>query len=160
MNGNRWRFRFAVCLTAAFLLSAANAQETSKPEQAATAAAAPKVVNIWPGAAPGSARWKQKETKLHMGPMESIVNVTTPTVSHTFWNGSLILNRQRAANTEQKRRSNEHAFKTLPRRLCDERTVVLIGNPSKPRKKGCTDRPKCDSPTHQVCIQQFQRIPR
>jgi acetyl esterase/lipase len=81
MSEKRCRLRVAFCLTAAFLLAAASAQETAKPEQAATAAPAPKVVNIWPGAAPGTEQWKQKETTLYMGPMESIVNVITPTLT-------------------------------------------------------------------------------
>ncbi len=69
----------AFSLTIVFLLTIARAQETnnSKPEQIA----APKVINIWPGVAPGSEQWKQKETTVHMGPMESIVNVTTPTLT-------------------------------------------------------------------------------
>jgi len=84
-NGKRWRtvVAFSFSLTAAFLLTAAIAQETnnSKPESMATSAVAPKVINIWPGVAPGSKHWKQKEATLHMGPMESIVNVTTPTLT-------------------------------------------------------------------------------
>ncbi len=74
-----WRSCLAFSLTAAFLLTVVNAQEmdNSKPEQAA----APKVINIWQGVAPGSEQWKQKESTIHMGPMESIVNVTTPTLT-------------------------------------------------------------------------------
>jgi acetyl esterase/lipase len=70
---------FALSLIAVSLLNAASAQEAnnSKPEQAV----APKVIDIWPGVAPGSELWKQKETTIHMGPMESIVNVTTPTLT-------------------------------------------------------------------------------
>lgn len=73
----------ALSLMAAFLLTTASAQEStsSKPEQPATSAVMPKVINIWPGVAPGSEQWKQKETTIHMGPMESIVNVTTPTLT-------------------------------------------------------------------------------
>lgn len=41
----------------------------------------PKVINIWPGAAPGSEQWTQKETTLRVGRAESIVNVTTPTLT-------------------------------------------------------------------------------
>jgi acetyl esterase/lipase len=79
LSRKHWRSGLAFSLTAAFLLTVASAQETnnSKPEQAA----APKVINIWPGVAPGSEQWKQKESTIHMGPMESIVNVTTPTLT-------------------------------------------------------------------------------
>jgi len=68
---------------AAFVLTLASAQETnnSNAPAPATTAAAPKVINIWPGVAPCSEQWKQKETTIHMGPMESIVNVTTPTLT-------------------------------------------------------------------------------
>ncbi len=39
------------------------------------------VINIWPGVAPGSEQWKQKEATISAGPMQSIVNVTTPTLT-------------------------------------------------------------------------------
>jgi len=39
------------------------------------------VINLWPGAAPGSEQWKQPETVLGSGEMERIVNVTTPTLT-------------------------------------------------------------------------------
>jgi len=38
----------------------------------------PTVLNLWPGAAPGSEQWKQPETALRPG---VIVNVTTPTLT-------------------------------------------------------------------------------
>lgn len=58
----------------------ANAQEANegKPQSSAFA---PRVIDIWPGIAPGSEQWKQKETTIHLGQMESIVNVTTPTLT-------------------------------------------------------------------------------
>lgn len=70
-------------LITAWLMSAAKAQEagngrTMPPDRPALP---PKVMNIWPGVAQGSEHWKQKETTLHSGPMESIVNVTTPTLT-------------------------------------------------------------------------------
>jgi acetyl esterase/lipase len=73
----------AFALIAVFSLSFADAQEsnTNKPDGPATSKVTPKVINIWPGVAPGSEQWKQKETTIHMGPMESIVNVTTPTLT-------------------------------------------------------------------------------
>ena len=66
-------------LMAAFMGTAAGAQaaNNSKPEPPST----PKVINIWPGVAPGSGQWKQKESTLRFGPMESVVNVTTPTLT-------------------------------------------------------------------------------
>jgi len=76
-------FLAALALIAACSLSFARAQETniSKPEQPATSAVTPKVINIWPGVAPGSEQWKQKETTLVSGPMQTIVNVTKPTLT-------------------------------------------------------------------------------
>jgi acetyl esterase/lipase len=72
-----------LALIAACSLSLASAQETnnSKPEQAATTAIAKKVINIWPGVAPGSEQWKQPEATLGSGVMQRIVNVTTPTLT-------------------------------------------------------------------------------
>jgi acetyl esterase/lipase len=82
MSRQRHRQFAALFLIAVCFMTVANAQGTnnSTPEHAETAAA-PKVINIWPGVAPGSELWKQKETTIHMGPMESIVNVTTPTLT-------------------------------------------------------------------------------
>jgi acetyl esterase/lipase len=73
----------ALALMAACSFSLASAQETnkSKPEQGETSAVTPKVINIWPSVAPGSEQWKQKETTLVSGPMQTIVNVTTPTLT-------------------------------------------------------------------------------
>jgi len=83
MSGKRWKSLVAVCLTAAFLLTAAGAQTTnsSKSEQVATSGTTPKVMNIWPGVAPGTEQWKQKEATIAFGLMQSIVNVTTPTLT-------------------------------------------------------------------------------
>jgi len=69
----------AFWLFAAILLASASAQEirTSGPEQAPTT----KVINLWPGVAPGSEQWKQPETALGSGDMQRIVNVTTPTLT-------------------------------------------------------------------------------
>ena len=53
----------------------------SKPEQATTLAVAKKVINLWPGVAPGSEQWKQSETNLNSGGMETTVNVSTPTLT-------------------------------------------------------------------------------
>ena len=68
----------ALFLMTAPAMTVAGAQEPLKPMAPASA---PKVINIWSGVAPGSEQWKQKETTIHMGPMESIVNVTTPTLT-------------------------------------------------------------------------------
>jgi acetyl esterase/lipase len=73
----------ALSLMAVFVVSAAGAQETSNNNPAQPAGRAPRVINLWPGVAPGSEQWRQKETTIHMGPMQSIVNVTTPTL--TAW---------------------------------------------------------------------------
>jgi acetyl esterase/lipase len=72
-----------LAIMAACSLSLASAQETnqSKPHQAATTAIAKKVINIWPGVAPGSEQWKQPEATLGSGPRQHIVNVTTPTLT-------------------------------------------------------------------------------
>jgi acetyl esterase/lipase len=61
-------------------MASANAQETQKrtPEPAPTPATTTRVVNLWPGAAPGSEQWKQPETTLRPG---AIANVTTPTLT-------------------------------------------------------------------------------
>jgi acetyl esterase/lipase len=73
----------ALAVIAACSLSLASAQETNKsnPEQGATPAITKKVINIWPGVAPRSEQWKQEETTLGSGPMQRIVNVTTPTLT-------------------------------------------------------------------------------
>jgi hypothetical protein len=72
----------ALIVVTACVMTVASAQETnSMPVQSGRSAIVPKVINIWPGVAPGSEQWKQKEATVHMGPMESIVNVTTPTLT-------------------------------------------------------------------------------
>src|SRR6266446_638092 len=82
MNTNSRKFFIVPWLvSAAVLLTSASAQDNtnkSKPEQAP---AASKVVNLWPGVAPGSGEWKQTETVLGSGNNRRIVNVTTPTLS-------------------------------------------------------------------------------
>jgi hypothetical protein len=83
MSGKHRTSLLALALMAAVFLSAAGAQETnnSKLDQPATSAVTPRIINVWPGVAPGSERWKQKETTLGSGPMQRIVNVTTPTLT-------------------------------------------------------------------------------
>jgi len=77
------KFFIALGLVTASFLPAARAQEAknSKPEQATTPPIATKVINLWPGVAPGSEQWKQPETTLGSGDMQRIVNVTTPTLT-------------------------------------------------------------------------------
>ncbi|HET9306276.1 MAG TPA: cupin domain-containing protein [Candidatus Sulfotelmatobacter sp.] len=76
------RSLITLALIAASSLSSATAQQNSNStQQAATPAVAPKVLNIWTGVAPGSEQWKQKESTLGSGPMQRIVNVTTPTLT-------------------------------------------------------------------------------
>jgi acetyl esterase/lipase len=74
------KFFIALWLVTASHLPAAKAQEASnsKPQQAATPSMTTKVINLWPGAAPGSEQWKQPETALGPG---MIVNVSTPTLT-------------------------------------------------------------------------------
>ena len=69
----------ALWLFSAILLTSAVAQEarTSGTEQAFTT----KVIDVWPGVAPGSEQWKQQETVLGSGNSRTIVNVTTPTLT-------------------------------------------------------------------------------
>lgn len=73
----------ALALIAACSLTAASAQATNKsyPGQASTPAITKKVINLWPGVAPGSEQWKQPETTLGSGGRETIVNVSTPTLT-------------------------------------------------------------------------------
>lgn len=81
-NARRGRPFIALALTMACVVTLANGQESNnKAAQTVIPAVAPKIINIWPGVAPGSEQWKQKETTLRMGPMESIVNVITPTLT-------------------------------------------------------------------------------
>ena len=60
----------ALSLLAVILPASAIAQEAkiSKPEQPAASAVAPKVINIWPGVAPGSEQWKQREAHARFRP--------------------------------------------------------------------------------------------
>jgi hypothetical protein len=85
MSRKHWKSFIALCLMAASLFfTSANAQETtnkSKPEQSPTLAITKKVINVWPGVAPGSEQWKQPETALGSDGFEGIVNVTTPTLT-------------------------------------------------------------------------------
>ena len=82
---SRWRrsVAFALSLIGALLLPVASAQGSNNgsPEQPLRSTTTPKVINIWPGVAPGSEQWKRKETTLGSGPMQRIVNVTTPTLT-------------------------------------------------------------------------------
>ena len=73
----------ALGLIASCSLSLASAQETnkSKPEQVTASAVTTKIINLWPGFAPGSEQWKQFETTIGSGEMQRIVNVTTPTLT-------------------------------------------------------------------------------
>lgn len=64
-------------LVAFAALGSARAQEnkSGKPEPAT------KVINLWPGVAPGSEQWKQQETTMGSQGMEITVNVVTPTLT-------------------------------------------------------------------------------
>jgi len=78
----RTKLRTLVLMSAGFL-TAASAQDSNgnKAEQFQAFTGTPKVINVWAGVAPGSEGWKQKETTLGSGPMQRIVNVTTPTLT-------------------------------------------------------------------------------
>jgi len=69
----------ALWLAPAILVTAAVAQEPRKSgtEQAPTI----KVVNLWPGAAPGSEQWKQPETVVGSAGSRRIMNVSIPTLT-------------------------------------------------------------------------------
>src|SRR5579864_563119 len=69
----------ALWLVACAAMGSVRAQESKsgKPETTTT----PKVINLWPGVAPGSEQWKQQETALGSGGMETTVNVSTPTLT-------------------------------------------------------------------------------
>ncbi|HYM77710.1 MAG TPA: alpha/beta hydrolase [Candidatus Dormibacteraeota bacterium] len=84
INRDHWKLSIALCLLAASLFTSASAQEnnnSSKAKEAPKSPVTPKVINIWPGVAPGSEQWKQPETTLGSGPMQRIVNVTAPTLT-------------------------------------------------------------------------------
>jgi acetyl esterase/lipase len=84
VNRSHWKPSIALCLLITSLFTSASAQEnnnSSKPEQVATPAVTKKVINLWPGVAPGSEQWKQTETTLGYGDMQRTVNVTTPTLT-------------------------------------------------------------------------------
>ena len=83
MNRNNWKSFIALCmLTAAFSISASAQQNnTSRPEQETTPAATTRVIKLWPGIAPGSEQWKQPETILRSNNMETVVNVSAPTLT-------------------------------------------------------------------------------
>jgi acetyl esterase/lipase len=84
VNTNHRKSSIALCLLAASLSVSTSAQEnnnSSKPEQVTTPAVTEKVINLWPGVAPGSEQWKQQEAMLGSGPMQRIVNVNTPTLT-------------------------------------------------------------------------------
>ena len=82
MNTKSRKLFIALCLLAAVLFTSATAQETnkSKPEQAPPVATA-KVINLWPGVAPGSEQWKQPETVIGSVGNQRIMNVSAPTLT-------------------------------------------------------------------------------
>jgi hypothetical protein len=74
----KYQRRFiALWLVAFAALGSARAQEnkSSMPEPAS------KVINLWPGVAPGSEQWNRQETTMGSGGMETTVNVVTPTLT-------------------------------------------------------------------------------
>ena len=86
MNKKCGRSVIALCFMVVALSFSANAQDTAKspqPQAVAPSASAssPKVINLWPGVAPGSEQWKQPETTVGSGSGQRVMNVTTPTLS-------------------------------------------------------------------------------
>ena len=81
MNTKSRKLFITLCLLAAVLFTSATAQETNKGMPERATAATNKVINLWPGLAPGSEQWKQPETALGSVGNQRIVNVSTPTLS-------------------------------------------------------------------------------
>lgn len=81
--GSKGKSILVLSLLAVSMLVGANAQKpnTGGPQQPTASQVSPKVINVWPGVAPGSEQWKQNETTLGYGPTQRIVNVTTPTLT-------------------------------------------------------------------------------
>jgi len=70
--------RILTLIAISFCMLASVAQsQTSKDQGAITT----KVINIWPGVAPGSEQWTHPEATLGSGNVQRIVNVTTPTLT-------------------------------------------------------------------------------
>ncbi len=83
ITGSNGKAFLVLSLLAASMLAGANAQNPNRggPQQPTASQVSPKVINVWPGVAPGSEHWKQNETTLGYGPTQRIVNVTTPTLT-------------------------------------------------------------------------------
>jgi acetyl esterase/lipase len=69
----------ALPLLGVIFLVSASAQNAAR--SGSDAATTTRVINLWRGVAPGSEQWKQKETILRFNGMESVVNVSTPTLT-------------------------------------------------------------------------------
>src|SRR4051794_40469705 len=83
MNTNFRKLLVALGLIAIVLLTSASAQEVNntKPEPAPKPAPEKKVINLWPGVAPGSEQWKQPETVIGSTGSQRIMNVSVPTLT-------------------------------------------------------------------------------
>src|SRR4051794_27622582 len=70
-------------LIAFVLFTSASAQEISKGKPAATATpgTSKKIINLWPGVAPGSEQWRQPETAIGSAGNQRIMNVSIPTLT-------------------------------------------------------------------------------
>src|SRR5579864_4956060 len=68
---------FAVFAIAFCLLATVVHSQISKDQRGITT----KVINLWPGVAPGSDQWKQAESNLGSDGMGTTVNVSTPTLT-------------------------------------------------------------------------------
>jgi acetyl esterase/lipase len=83
MNTMHRKLFVALGLVAAGLFTAASAQEASqsKPESERTPAVQKKIINLWPGVAPGSEQWKQPEAVLGAAGNQRVMNVSVPTLT-------------------------------------------------------------------------------
>lgn len=79
INKKLWTSLVVLCL--ATLSAKGQEANNVKPDQPPAPAVTKKVINLWPGTAPGSEHWKQPETSLGSDGMEQVVNVSTPTLT-------------------------------------------------------------------------------
>ena len=84
MNTKFRKLLVALGLIAVVFFTSASAQEVNKgkPEPAPAPAPEKKIVNLWPGVAPGSEHWTQNERTIENTPVGTVImNVVTPTLT-------------------------------------------------------------------------------
>lgn len=75
-------FTALVCLLGAVITLPATAQDAGSAQQETSmSVSAAQILNLWPGAAPGSESWKQPETALGTGDRATTINVSVPTLT-------------------------------------------------------------------------------